>query len=51
MMTPDEERRIIELLGTRIPRRYDPVGLYAALIVLILLLMLIVWVGVQLWPR
>ena len=50
-MTPDEERHIQNLMGVRIPRRYDPVGLYAALIVLILLLMFIVWVGVQLWPR
>ena len=50
-MTPEQERHYANLLGTRIPRRYDPVGLYAALVVLILLLMLIVWVGVQLWPQ
>lgn len=50
-MTPEQERHYANLLGARIPRRYDPVGLYAALIVLILLLMLIVWAGAQLWPR
>jgi hypothetical protein len=50
-MTPDEERHFQNLLGVRVPRRYDPVGLYAALTVVILLLAFVVWVGVQLWPR
>ena len=49
-MTPDEERHFQNLLGVRVPRRYDPVGLYAALAVVILLLAFVVWLGVLLWP-
>lgn len=50
-MTPEQERHYANLLGARIPRRYDPAGLYAALVLAILALAFVVWVGAQLWSR
>lgn len=50
-MTPEQERHYANLLGARIPRRYDPAGLYAALVLAILALAFVVWAGAQLWPR